>query len=135
MTIGGRSHGYGPADGQSVEGSRMHVVRRAAFAFTALCLVLAVVTMLGSTTLTFTAGSASTVDCGSAAFPKSSDDFDSADDAANCAGQTSASVALYCVLLAGLGLGVIAATSRSTSASRDGERPPARQASHSSPST
>lgn len=112
----------------------MHVVRRVAFAFTALCLVLAVVTMLGSTTLTFTAGSSSTVDCGSAAFPKSLDDFETTDDAANCAGQTSASTAMYSVLLAGLGLGVVAATSRSTSNSRGGERPSAHEPSHSSPS-
>lgn len=95
----------------------MRTARRLAFAFTALCLLLAVVSLLGSTSLTFSSGAtSSTVDCGSAAFPKSLIGFANTDDAANCAGQTPASLALYSVLLAGLGLGVIAATSRATSA-------------------
>lgn len=103
----------------------MRVARMLAYALTALCLVVAAVTLTSSTTLTFTAGSSSTqTDCGSPAFPTALDDFDNVDDAANCAGQASASVALYAVLLAGLGLVVIAATSRSTSSRRDSEQGP-----------
>jgi hypothetical protein len=81
-----------------------------------LCLLLAVVALLGTTRMVFTAGDTSaTVDCGSPAFPNELIDLRDADAAANCAGQTSASVALYAVLLAGLGLGAIAITSRGTS--------------------
>ena len=39
-------------------------------------------------------------------------DFDNPDDAANCAGVPSASVGLYGVLLAGLGLGAVAVAAR-----------------------
>jgi hypothetical protein len=97
----------------------MRVARRVAFGFTGLCLLLAVVTMLGSTTLTFTAGSTSTTtDCGSAAFPRSMNDLRNTDAAANCVGQTPASLALYAVLLACLGLAIIAVTSRASMNSR-----------------
>lgn len=89
----------------------MRYARRLAFVFTALCLLLAVVSMLGSTSITFSTGAtSSTVECGSPAFPKSLIDFNSPDDAANCAGQAPASLALVSVLLAGVGLGVSAAT-------------------------
>lgn len=109
----------------------MGVVGKVAFAFTALCLAFAAITLLSSTTVTFTAGSSSTVDCGSAAFPNSLEDFESADDAANCAGATSASLALYSVLLAVVGLAVIAGTWRSTVKQAGNEGRP-RQISHSS---
>lgn len=113
----------------------MRVARRVAFGFTAICLLLAVITMLGSTTLTFSTGStSSTVNCGSPAFPRSLIDFDSTDDAANCAGHTPASLALYFVLLAGLGLGAIAVTLRGTSTSRGEQRPSAQKSAHVSTS-
>lgn len=97
----------------------MDVARRVALAFTAMCLLAAAVSMLGSTKMTFCAGpDCSTLDCGSAAFPKAIIDFErttAVEDAANCAGQTPASFAFYSVLLAGLGLGVVGFTSRRTS--------------------
>lgn len=90
----------------------MRNARRVAFIFTSLCLILAVVSMLGSTSVTFATGATSTrVECGSPALPMSLIDFSSPDHAANCAGQTPASLALVLVVLAGVGLGVIAATS------------------------
>jgi hypothetical protein len=110
----------------------MRVARSVAFVFTVLCLAAAAVTMLSSTT--FTAGSSSTVDCGSAAYPKSLSDFESTDDAANCAGQTSASPALYLVLLAGVGFGIFAATSRSGVLAQDTSRASAHKPSDSSAS-
>lgn len=94
----------------------MRITRNFAAAFTVLCLVAAAVMMLNSTSTTFCAGAdCRTVDCGSPAFPKTLIDFESPDDAANCAGETSASAALYSVLLAGVGLGVVAVTSRGIS--------------------
>lgn len=91
----------------------MRATRTAAAAFTVVCLLIAGYSMLSSTSLQTCVGSTcSTVDCGSPAFPKALFDFDSPDDAANCAGATSASVGLYGVLLAGLGLGVLALTAR-----------------------
>lgn len=102
----------------------MRVARGVAFVWTALCLAFAAVVLLSSTTLTFTAGSSFTVDCGSPAFPNTLDDFESTDDAANCAGRTSAAPALYSVLLAGVGLVAIAGTARSKSRGRDPQRQP-----------
>lgn len=91
----------------------MRAARNFAIAFTVVCLIVAAASMLSSTKLTFCAGSdCSTVDCGSPAFPKALIDFDSPDDAANCAGVPSASVALYGVFLAGLGLGAVVLTAR-----------------------
>jgi hypothetical protein len=91
----------------------VRITRRIAFVVAAVCLVVAAVVLLAPTRLTFSAGpTSSSVDCGSPAFPRTLIDFASADDAANCVGQTSASIALYAVLLAGLGLGLIALTSR-----------------------
>jgi hypothetical protein len=105
----------------------VRATRNIAFDFTAICLGRAVVTLLGSTTFTISTGAtSSTVDCGSPAFPRSLIDFDSPDDAANCAGQTPAALPLYAVLLAGLGLGAIAVTSRSASSRRARQRPDAR---------
>ena len=97
----------------------MGVTRKVALAFTAICLIAAAVSMLGSTKMTLCTGSrCSTWDCGSAAFPKETIDFErttALEDAANCAGQTPASFAFYCVLLAGLGVGVAGFTSRRSS--------------------
>lgn len=91
----------------------MRAVRNLAAAFTALCLVAAATMMLSSTSFTFCAGAdCRTVDCGSPASPKMLIDFESPDDAANCAGATSASASLYGVLLAGVGLAVVVVTSR-----------------------
>lgn len=95
--------------------SRVRLLRRVAFFVTAISLALAAYTMLASTSLEFSnVATSSTVDCGSPAYPRSLGDLGSTDDAANCAGQTSAAVALYFVLLAGLSLSVIALTSRAT---------------------
>ena len=95
----------------------MRVARNLAAAFTVLSLIAAAVLMLNSTSMTFCAGNdCRTVDCGSPAFPKALNDFERPDDAANCAGATSASASLYSVVLAGLGLGVVAVTSRGISA-------------------
>lgn len=105
--------------------SDLWVAAAVAVVFTALCLGFAVVALLDSTTLTFTAGRSSTVDCGSPAFPNSMDDLGSTDDAANCAGQTSAAPALYAVLLAGAGLVAVAVTARRTSPERGPDRTPA----------
>lgn len=94
----------------------MRVARNLAAAFTVLCLVAAAFLLLSSTRMTFCAGDdCRAVDCGSPAFPKALIDFESPDDAANCAGATSASASLYGVLLAGAGLGVVAVTSRGLS--------------------
>jgi hypothetical protein len=97
--------------------------RNIAFAFTAACLLLALVTLLAPTSSTFSAGTtSSTVDCGSPAFPRSQVDVDSPDDAANCVGQTSASLALWSVVLGALGLGAIAITSQGASTRGGGRR-------------
>jgi hypothetical protein len=102
----------------------MRIARAVAFMFTVACLVVAAVSLLGSTGGTFTAGSQSTGwDCGSAAFPKTLDDFDDPDDAANCAGRAPASVALYSIALAGVGLGAVAITSRAAPTRRESEQP------------
>jgi len=94
----------------------MRVARNLAAAFTVICLVAAAVLMLNSTSMAFCAGDdCRTVDCGSPAFPKALIDFESPDDAANCAGETSASASLYGVLLAGLGLAMTVVTSRRVS--------------------
>ncbi len=95
----------------------MRAARNLAAAFTVLCLVAAAVLMLSSTGMTFCAeADCRTVDCGSPAFPKALIDFETSDDAANCAGATSASGSLYSMLLAGIALGAVAVTSRSVSA-------------------
>lgn len=95
----------------------MRVTRNLAAAFTVLSLIAAAVLMLSSTSMTFCVGAdCRTVDCGSRAFPNALIEFESPDDAANCAGATSASAPLYSVLLAGVGLGVVALTSRGISA-------------------
>lgn len=97
--------------------SGCRVTRNLAAAFTVLCLIAAAVLMLSSTSMTFCAGAdCRTVDCGSPAFPKALIDLESPDDAANCAGATPASASLYSLLLAGVGLGVVAVTSRRISA-------------------
>jgi len=97
----------------------MRVAKNVALAFTVVCLLAAAGSMLSSTGLTFCAGDCTTVDCGSPAFPKTLIDFGDLEEggagvgnAANCAGVPSASVALYCVLLAMVGLGVVAVTTR-----------------------
>ena len=90
----------------------MRAARAVAAAFTVVCLVVSALSMLSSVSVTTCAGSCSTVDCGSPAFPKTLIDFDNPDDAANCAGVPSASVGLYGVLLAGLGLGAVAVAAR-----------------------
>jgi hypothetical protein len=95
----------------------MRAARNLAAAFAVLCLIAAAVLMLTSTSLTFCAGAdCRTVDCGSPAFPRALIDLESPDDAANCAGQTSASASLYGVVLAGAGLAIVAVTSRRISA-------------------
>lgn len=91
----------------------MRIARIGAFIFTAVCLVFAAVSLLLPAKMTFCVGGAcSTVSCGSPAFPKALIDFDQIEDATNCAGQTSASIGLYGVVLAGLGLGAVTITSR-----------------------
>jgi hypothetical protein len=101
----------------------------------AICLVVAMVDLLGSTTMTFSNLDGSeprTVNCGSTAFPKSTIDFqgseDPVSDAANCAGQTSGDVALYAVLLAGAALVVVALTSRDKPTHRTDRRSERRSA-------
>lgn len=92
----------------------MRIARAIAFTFTALCLVVAVWSLVVPVEQSFTAGASSrSYGCGSAAFPKQLIDFgeNGVEDAANCAGGTPASVALYAVVLAGVGLAVVAATS------------------------
>lgn len=90
----------------------MRIARIAAFAFTALCLVIAGVDLLGSRTMKSGYGpDPYTLDCGSPAFPKAAIDLDPA-MATNCVGETPAPLALYSVLLAGVGLGVVGITSR-----------------------
>lgn len=91
----------------------MRIAKVGAFTFTAVCLAVAALALLAPTTMTFCAGEdCSTLSCGSAAFPKSLWDFDQVGDAANCAGRTSASVGLYGLALAGVGLVATAITSR-----------------------
>lgn len=90
----------------------MRRARFVAFAFTTLCLVVATVSLVLPTESTFTRGTESyTWTCGSAAFPKTAAEFDRSDDILNCTGATPASTALYAVILAGVGLGVVALTS------------------------
>jgi hypothetical protein len=110
---------------RSLEGERREPeVRRArnvALAVIAICVLVAMVDLLGSTTIVsanLDGSGPRTVHCGSSAFPKALIDFqdggDPVTDAANCAGQTSAEVALYAVLLAGVALAVAVFTSRGT---------------------
>jgi hypothetical protein len=85
----------------------MRIARAVAFTFTAVCLVVAAGWLLAPVEQSFSAGAASrSYRCGSAAFPKQLIDFgeNRVGDAANCAGGAPASVALYAVVLAGLGL-------------------------------
>ncbi len=87
----------------------MRVVRIVALTVAIVALAVATFSLLTPTTLTFCAGgTCSSVSCGSPARPKALIDLDDIEDAANCAGQTSASVALYAVIVAVAGL--IAAT-------------------------
>lgn len=91
----------------------MRIARAAAFTFTALCLVVAVWSLIVPVEQSFTAGASSrSYGCGSAAFPKQLIDFgeNGVGDAVNCAGGTPASVALYAVVLAGVGLAAVALT-------------------------
>lgn len=99
----------------------MRIARVVAFGFTALCLAVAVWSLVVPVEQSFTAGASSrSYGCGSAAFPKQLIDFgeNGVGDAANCAGGTSASVALYAVVLAGFGLGAVAVTCRRSERSR-----------------
>lgn len=92
----------------------MRIARVGAFIFTAVCLGIAAVSLLLPAKQTIcVGGECSTVSCGSPAFPKSLIDFgsDQIEDATNCAGGTPASMGLYGVVLAGVGLGAIVATS------------------------
>lgn len=90
----------------------MRIARIAAFSLTGLCLVVAVLTLMMPTKSTFRTGAESySWTCGSAAFPKSSAEFDRMDDIVNCTGATPASTALYAVILATFGLGVAALAS------------------------
>lgn len=91
----------------------MRIAKIGAFIFTAVCLVIAAVSLLLPVEMTTcVGGDCSTVSCGSPALPRALINFDQIDDATNCAGQTSASIGLYGVVLAGLGLGVVTITSR-----------------------
>ncbi len=91
----------------------MRVVRIVALAVAILALAFAAFSLLTPTTLTFCAGGdCSSVSCGSPAHPKALIDFDDVGDAANCAGQTSASMALYAVIVAVVGLIAAALASR-----------------------
>lgn len=91
------------------------MARIGAFIFTAASLVVAAISLLGPAKQTICIGrECSTVSCGSPAFPKALIDFGpgKAEDAANCAGSTPATIGLYGVVLAGVGLGAVALTSR-----------------------
>lgn len=91
----------------------MRYARIGSLAFTALCLALAVASLLMPYRLQFCAGGGCTAtSCGSAAFPKQSIDFPDMGDAANCTGGTPARLTLYAVAAAGVGLGAIVLTSR-----------------------
>ena len=90
----------------------MRIARIVAFVFTGLCLIVAVLSLVMPTESTFSTGAERySWTCGSAAFPKRHTEFDRMDDVLNCTGGTPASAALYTVVLAGLGLGVVALTS------------------------
>jgi hypothetical protein len=104
----------------------VRTAKRIAFVLASGCLVVAAASLLGRTTITFCAGSdCSSVDCGSPAFPNELIDFDNPDDAANCAGATSAAPALYLIVVAGLGFGaaaVLSARSRQRTIGQAGDR-------------
>jgi len=90
----------------------MRVARTVAFAFTGLCLVVAALSLVLPTKSTVRTGSESySWTCGSAAFPKTTVEFDRMADILNCSGGTPASTALYAVILAAVGLGAVALTS------------------------
>lgn len=94
----------------------MRVARIVAFGLTALCLLVAALSLVLSTTYTSgvkrtTDGASHSWTCGSPAFPKTRLEFERMDDVLNCSGGTPASTALYAVLLAALGLGAAALTS------------------------
>jgi len=90
----------------------MRIARIVATAFTALCLVVALVSLLRPARYTVCRGAdCRTVSCGSPAFPKALIDFENMDEASNCAGGTSAAAGLYLVALATLGLVAVAVTS------------------------
>lgn len=90
----------------------MKVARNVAFAFAGLCLIVAVLMLMMPTKGSFSAGTAShSWTCGSAAFPKTSDEFDRMDDIVNCTGGTPASIALYAVILATFGVAAAALAS------------------------
>jgi len=89
----------------------MKVARIVAFVVTVLCLAAAVLSLVLPTKSTFDTGSKSySWSCGSAAFPKTHEEFDRMDDILNCVGDTPASAALDAVVLAGLGLVALAFT-------------------------
>lgn len=98
----------------------MRIPLAVALAFTAICLLVAVLDLTATRSVSFCRGGSNctTVDCGSPASPRAFF-FDSTGDQANCAGSVSAEIALYAVVGAGLGTVAVALTARSSRRTHD----------------